>query len=325
MPNININRRLIFAPPQAPDASWVPPDGALIWYKADGVKGLSDGGAISTWIDYSGSKNDATSSGTNRPLYRTNVINGLPAVQFDGNLDHYFNVPEFFEGTETAGEVFILVSSANDPGVSPRSIALMYLGSTHADVDLYPFTDGNIYDGCFSTVRKNTGSPFSSLKSFMVYNIRSTNGSYIGNFNGFNYYSTATNTFTRAATNSSMGTQRRIGRAGTASFWFTGYVCEVFVFNRILNAAERQSVWDYLYVKWGLLSTEDFESYALGTANPAGMKGGVGFTEGADISENFVKIVSEESFESYSIGTPTESDLNGGTGWTGTPDVDVNA
>jgi len=308
-------------------SGWEPPEGALLWFQADAISGLTDGSAISTWPDSSGLNHHATGSGATRPLYQENVINGLPAVQFIGASGTYLDLPAFFTGTETAAELIMLVSATNDPGVNPYFGAWRFAGTSVGAgiVNLYPFSDGNIYDQFCSTQRPNMASPSALLKSFMVYNLRSTTNVYIANFNGVSFYSSVSNTFTTAASGTDMGTARRIGRSGASNYWFDGYICEILVFNRILGTSERQSVWDHLYEKWGLLLTETFEDYAEGPAVPEAMAGGIGFTEGADIAENFVKIVSEETFESYPVGTPVEGDLTGGTGWNGAPDVDTNA
>ncbi len=64
----------------------VPSDvaGLVLWLEADTIPGLSDGDPITTWSDDSGLGNDATGAGATRPIYRTNVLNGLPAARFDG-------------------------------------------------------------------------------------------------------------------------------------------------------------------------------------------------------------------------------------------------
>jgi hypothetical protein len=55
----------------------------LAWFKADAITGFADGIGITPWVDSSGNgKNAIQATGINRPLYRTNQINGLPSVQF---------------------------------------------------------------------------------------------------------------------------------------------------------------------------------------------------------------------------------------------------
>lgn len=55
------------------------------WYKADAISGLNDGDAISTWADQSGNGRDATQASTKRPTYKVNILNGKPAVRFNGS------------------------------------------------------------------------------------------------------------------------------------------------------------------------------------------------------------------------------------------------
>src|SRR5215217_4469118 len=59
--------------------------GLQLWLKADAITGLSDTNAVSQWDDSSGQANHATQpSGLVQPIYRTNIVNSLPVVRFDG-------------------------------------------------------------------------------------------------------------------------------------------------------------------------------------------------------------------------------------------------
>lgn len=58
--------------------------GLVQWLKADAITGLSDGDPVSTWGDSSGNGRDASGSGSARPVYKTNILNGKPTVRFDG-------------------------------------------------------------------------------------------------------------------------------------------------------------------------------------------------------------------------------------------------
>ncbi len=54
----------------------------VIWLKADSLA-LSDGALVSTWPDMSGYGNHFTqATASKQPTYRTNQVNGLPALQF---------------------------------------------------------------------------------------------------------------------------------------------------------------------------------------------------------------------------------------------------
>jgi hypothetical protein len=52
--------------------------------KAD-AQALNDDDAVSTWTDSSGNGNDATQgTGSAKPTFKTNILNGEPVIRFDG-------------------------------------------------------------------------------------------------------------------------------------------------------------------------------------------------------------------------------------------------
>lgn len=62
--------------------------GLQLWLKADAITGLADLDPVTQWDDSSGLANHATqASGLIQPVYRTNIVNGLPVVRFDGAGD----------------------------------------------------------------------------------------------------------------------------------------------------------------------------------------------------------------------------------------------
>lgn len=48
---------------------------------------LSDGTGVDTWTDLAGTNNATQSTSTNRPTFKTNILNGNPVVRFDGTDD----------------------------------------------------------------------------------------------------------------------------------------------------------------------------------------------------------------------------------------------
>lgn len=66
--------------------------GLLVWLRADSITGLNDGDAVSTWQDDSGTNHSFTqSNSTQRPQYKTNLLETHPAVRFDGVNDCLVN------------------------------------------------------------------------------------------------------------------------------------------------------------------------------------------------------------------------------------------
>jgi hypothetical protein len=66
---------------------------SALWLEADAVTGLADGDAVSTWLDQSPNGNNGT-QGTagNRPVYKTNIINGKPVIRFTKANAHWMTL-----------------------------------------------------------------------------------------------------------------------------------------------------------------------------------------------------------------------------------------
>lgn len=57
------------------------------WYKADALT-LNNADPVSSWTDSSGNSRHATqATSANQPLFRTNVLNSKPIIEFDGTND----------------------------------------------------------------------------------------------------------------------------------------------------------------------------------------------------------------------------------------------
>jgi uncharacterized repeat protein (TIGR02543 family) len=61
--------------------------GLLVWYSASDIEGLNDGDAVATWDDLVGTKDLTQATADYRPLYKTNIVNGHPALLFDKTND----------------------------------------------------------------------------------------------------------------------------------------------------------------------------------------------------------------------------------------------
>ena len=75
--------------PKRSGTSSLTPDqisGLQLWYAANAITGKVDGDTLTTWTDAGSQLKDLTEA-TNPPSYRTNVINSLPVVRFDGTND----------------------------------------------------------------------------------------------------------------------------------------------------------------------------------------------------------------------------------------------
>lgn len=76
---------IFMKPPVATGAAFSPSDisGLQLWLKASALS-LSDGDPVSTWTDSSGNGRHATQSGSERPTFKTAILNGKPVIRFNG-------------------------------------------------------------------------------------------------------------------------------------------------------------------------------------------------------------------------------------------------
>lgn len=122
--------------------------------------------------------------------------------------------------TEATGLWF--VKRTGDPGSG---------GSLHdirGDVvsNHFPFTDGVIYDGFCSTVRKTVGDPTPPLTNWHIYTCRSQTNLWKANLDGAELHSTTSNTFSAATATAPIQTAQENNLA------------HVMIFDRYLNAGQ---------------------------------------------------------------------------------------
>lgn len=95
------------------------------WWKADAIVGLTDGQTVQTWEDSGANDHDLVqASAGSRPIYKTDIQNGLPVVRFDGTK---FMADTFANGTGYG--VFLVC--ATDGGSYDSAHDCFFDGSTN--------------------------------------------------------------------------------------------------------------------------------------------------------------------------------------------------
>ena len=223
--------------------------GLVLWAAARLIGGASNNDPIETWMDQSGEDNHLTqSSSGSRPLYKTSIINSLPALQFDGSNDH-FTLPDVLSGA-SAGEVFIVIQIDTDP---PSAGGGEQSGIWNMDGDAgsachYCYSDGTIYDAWGSTARKTTANPTPSLTSPHIYNVSSAAGAWTNRLDGTQLHTTGSNTF------SSFSGDRYLGRSrdGGSDYWLDGYIAEILIYDNVLSGGDRTTILEGLADIYGI-------------------------------------------------------------------------
>jgi hypothetical protein len=197
--------------------------GCELWCAAYKLTGLADGDPVSTFTDQSGT-GDAASTGSNRPTYKTGIVNGLPVCRFDGSDDR------FTMGNRVLSDfsAFFVVKSTGDG-------ALLGGGSFFPQLR-YGETANEL------STEDGSNHPFSS-----------TLGTAQGNWSYVAFLrSSGTVTFYQGGTSYGTGTLsgsqtfNLIGAFIATSNALSGDLAEVILYNSALGTTDRQSVESYL-------------------------------------------------------------------------------
>jgi len=240
-----------FNPLALSPALWLDASDASTLYTDSGLTTLvsADGDPVGGWQDKSGnSKNATQSSGTNKPLFKTNQLNGKSSLRWDG-VNDFLDLGNNFNFGSSQFSIFIVVKSNNtievpifikDTGGGGQNG--IWIGKTADPGGYYSYFNGSSY---FQI--GYTGAYLSTwVRPSVVRNNTSTNGVQLY-ANG-----TATNTATdsRTLTNTN---SLRIGQFSTGLYGkFSGDFAEILVFNTALSASNRGLIDSYLLSKWGV-------------------------------------------------------------------------
>lgn len=230
------------------------------WLKGDVAGTTVDNTVVGLWPDQSGK--NATISALNSPAYRVSGINGRPAIEFVATESDHFNLPNLTGLSQ--GEIFSVLRANNDPPTATNS-GLWTLGTSNSH---YPWTNGNMYEGFGTTVRRDN-LLVGPLAQPRVYNVRSLPGLWTSRLDGSTLFSTATNSVIFPAVS-------RLGISADPSFRFDGFMGEVVLFNQALNDAQRIIVDNYLAAKFKVPITNDFYVFETNHGNDVA---GIGRTD----------------------------------------------
>lgn len=146
-------------------AAWTPLALASIlrWFRADNIVG-ADGDPIGTWPDESGQGHDATASGGDRGVLKTNIQNGLSILRWTAGTNGY-RLPD--AGVDLASNNTHSWFYACSGTLSNYSIILTYpYGAGWSYIQEYN-TDGAFYHGAGGAYRLHT-SALSNLTWYVL-------------------------------------------------------------------------------------------------------------------------------------------------------------
>ncbi len=218
----------------------------VMWFEASSTASIAEaetggGLAVSTWYDInpqSVTKYNVTASGTKRPLYSENIINGAPALKFDGINDSLILSPEYTLNIAQTSIVVFKPATATENGM------------------LLSTTSNNF--GNYQTIRYQGNIPSISTWNGVNYSPAITASAnaqiivFVQNGTAAQFFSNGTALTAGTVINDAY----KFGQIGELDVDdqnpFEGYIAEIMIFDRALKAEERKAIEAYLGKKYGI-------------------------------------------------------------------------
>lgn len=223
-----------------------------------------DNQTVQQWNDQSGNARHATEA-TNKPTYRTSIVNGQPAIRFDAT-DRLLST-----GLTTANSASVYVVAqysslpSSNPGLVHGAPSGLGFSGTPTDKVIGMWVEntnlpwGRIVQSNNTQINIPKVSSLSASTFFVLSNIISASALNVSQYvNNVISGSVAYDGTMRSWTDFG------IGRQGTET-WF-GDISEVVVYNTALNAAQRAIVSNYLSAKYATTLSVGNDLYTMDNA-----------------------------------------------------------
>ena len=230
---------------------WVPPEpddlpNLIAWWTSTQLLGTyGDNDPVATWLDRIDSLPATQANASNRPVFKTNLYNGKPAVRFTAANSHYLS----FDAATFTGDFtwFAMVYDARSAaGDSPIFGTEDFGGASAPQRSRLNYTRGATPEPLYVTTANDAGTEsnrsatpvFSCpLARSMLCVLRRSGTTIKGSLNR--------GVYSDSFTLSGNMTISSIGRANGG--YFSGDIMEVGWFSRSLSDSELEQLWAYYY------------------------------------------------------------------------------
>lgn len=221
--------------------------GLKLWLDASQIAGLNDGDAVATWSDLSGNALHFTqSTASKRPLYKTNVQNGLPGVLSDG-VDDFLESAAVNWSAFTQGTYYVVIKASSFAATQVFAERSPNTGSNPGGFTAV-CSAGDYYFAVGTSLNTASEMQTSAASGVVVTyaDFGVTPVSYSA-LNGTNFINRTIN-----GTGGNFGNYANylFSRAGV-SFFTSGYVLEMGVYMGEIGDPARAQLTTYLRNKWG--------------------------------------------------------------------------
>ncbi len=281
----------------------IPSSGLRVHLKADaGTSTTFDGVAITQWNDQSGNGFHATAPG-GQPVYQSNVINGQPALFFNGAQYLHIANTSALGLVNSDYEMFFVAKSSNS-GIQFLGAGSLGHHEVHYNglggLRFIANDDAGINHG--TNLAYTDGNP-------RILSVRATGANGLARVDGLDVGNSLNS-------RSSSDAMFRLGDRSVGGYPLIGHIAEVIIYNRVLSKLERYQVETYLAQKYGVANatanapTLTLDSYSTsqlqgvtfsGSVNPNGTATTYRFLYGTD--ENNLTL----STEPKTVGSGTSA------------------
>ncbi|MCC5808288.1 MAG: chitobiase/beta-hexosaminidase C-terminal domain-containing protein [Opitutales bacterium] len=240
-----------------PEGEAVAPDdlpGLVGWFKADALSGLSGDDPVAHWPDSSARGNHAIQDEEDaQPVFQPGVINGLPAVRFNGT-SHQLSLPHTaFSGMETLEDFTAITLVRWDGGTTAGIIGTGPSNANAGNLHLEVTSGGGdmrIRIGAVDSIR------VSALLEPGAWAMIGASQLTDGDEPAARLYHNGSIAGSRFEDPGTVDLAEYggffIGNSHSSSRHFDGYIAEVILFNRALPTDQRRGIEHYLFEKYDL-------------------------------------------------------------------------
>ena len=243
---------------------WTPEDlteSLDVWVDASSITGLSNNDQLNTWTNLGSLSNfsrDSTNSTSGYPRYVTNVLNGLPGIEFPTSSGTRMLGPTTSSGNTTKSRIACAVWKTGK--LSGASQIINRTGYTEINVGRTANkTNIGWWNGSFtSTVGTTTISTSNSYMTTGVWDKNAGERTIFVNGNQEAQTTGLTTTWTYTVNSTTIIGSNAYGSVPLAQY-FQGYVFEAIIY--LVDSydteaeSEREKIEGYLAHKWGLTSS----------------------------------------------------------------------
>lgn len=273
-----------------------------VWLRADaGTSTTTDNTTLSTWSDQSGTSTDAATDG-NPPLYKNNTtdnINFNPTVDFDGTDDRLSlgNLTDIKSGATNGGDYTMLAVGLRQSGTGVQYILGSEGGTANQDLHFGYRTSTQASIAHWSNDMDVTVNAFDAPQSpYLIMAEYDGSGRIIEETRDGGFArNTDSNTTDLSGTKTNY-----VGDLGTVGN-YNGLASEVIVFSNDITDLQKQQIYTYLAIKYGITLTDDADNDATTGETLSGS-----VTEGDYVASDGSTIIWD-----YSANTTYHNDVAG--------------